>query len=297
MVGVGKPSFSRKLFIFSNYIILTAVALVCFLPMWHVLMASISDPAKVAMNTSLLFKPVGKMTTKGYELVLTNKNLIRSYLNTFFYISGSLLMGMAITILGGYVLSRRNTIWGPKISMLIVFTMLFNGGLIPYYMLVRGLGWLNSPLALIIPGSVSVYNMMVMRTGFSQVPEELVESARIDGASELTILLKIVLPLSKAVVAVIVLFYLVQQWNSWFYPMIFMSERTRYPLQLWLRELLIQQNQAVMSQSGEMTSEMEKYRELYRYAAIIISTVPILTVYPFAQKYFVKGVMLGSVKG
>lgn len=297
MVGVGKPSFSRRLFIIFNYVILTAIALVCFLPMWHVLMASISDPAKVAMNTSLLFKPVGEMTTKGYELVLTNKNLIRSYLNTFFYISGSLLTGMTITILGGYVLSRHNTIWGPKISMLIVFTMLFNGGLIPYYMLVRNLGWLNSPLALIIPGSVSVYNMMVMRTGFSQVPEELIESARIDGASEITILLKIVLPLSKAVVAVIVLFYLVQQWNSWFYPMIFMSERSRYPLQLWLRELLIQQNQAVMSQSGEMTSEMERYRELYRYAAIIISTVPILTVYPFAQKYFVKGVMLGSVKG
>ena len=204
---------------------------------------------------------------------------------------------MAIDHSWGLRLSRHNTIWVPKITMLIVFTMLFNGGLIPYYMLVRNLDWINSPLALIIPGSVSVYNMMVMRTGFAQVPEELLESARMDGANELIILFRIVMPLSKAVIAVIALFYLVQQWNSWFYPMIFMNDRARYPLQLWLRELLIQQSQAVMSQSGEMTSEMERYRELYRYAAIIISTVPILTVYPFAQKYFVKGVMLGSVKG
>lgn len=293
----GKPSLSRKIFIVFNYVFMIMVALICFLPMWHVLMSSVSDPVRVATNSELLFKPLGDVTTKGYELVLTNKNLVRSYLNTFFYISGALVSGMVITILGGYVLSRRNTLWGSRISMLIVFTMLFNGGLIPYYMLIRNLGWLNSPLALIIPGSVSVYNMMVMRTGFAQVPEELIESARMDGASELTILLKIVIPLSKAVIAVIVLFYLVQHWNSWFYPMIFMNDRTRYPLQLWLRELLIQQNQAVMSQSGEMTSEMEKYRELYRYAAIIISTVPILAVYPFAQKYFVKGVMLGSVKG
>lgn len=294
---VVKPSLSRRIFIVFNYAFMIMVALVCFLPMWHVLMSSVSDPVQVATNSELLFKPLGDVTTKGYELVLTNKNLVRSYLNTFFYISGALVAGMVITILGGYVLSRRNTLWGSRISMLIVFTMLFNGGLIPYYMLIRNLGWLNSPLALIIPGSVSVYNMMVMRTGFAQVPEELIESARMDGASELTILLKIVIPLSKAVIAVIVLFYLVQHWNSWFYPMIFMNDRARYPLQLWLRELLIQQNQAVMSQSGEMTSEMEKYRELYRYAAIIISTVPILTVYPFAQKYFVKGVMLGSVKG
>lgn len=294
---VVKTSVGRKIFVFCNYLFMVIIALLCFLPMWHVLMSSISDPVQVATNSKLLFRPLGEVTAKGYELVLTNKNLVRSYLNTFFYISGALLTGMIITILGGYVLSRRNTLWGNRISMLIIFTMLFNGGLIPYYMLVRTLGWLNSPLALIIPGSVSVYNMMVMRTGFSQVPEELIESARMDGASELTILIKIVIPLSKAVIAVIVLFYLVQHWNSWFYPMIFMNDRTRYPLQLWLRELLIQQNQAVMSQSGEMTSEMEKYRELYRYAAIIISTIPILTVYPFAQKYFVKGVMLGSIKG
>lgn len=293
---VRKSSVGRKVFIFCNTILLTCVALACFLPMWHVLMSSVSDPAMVAINGKLLLKPLGDITMKGYELVLTNANLIRSYGNTFLYITGSLCVGMSITILGAYVLSRKNLKWGSVITFVILFTMLFNGGLIPYYMLIRNMGWLNTAWALIVPGSVSVYNMIVMRTGFAQVPDSLVESAKIDGASEFTILFRIVIPLSKAVIAVIILFYLVTQWNSWFYPMVFLSDRTKYPLQLWLRELLITQTSTQM-QTGEMTSEMETYRALYRYAAIIISTVPILCVYPFAQKYFVKGVMLGSVKG
>lgn len=292
-----KPSLGRKIFIVCNTIFLIFVGLACFLPMWHVLMSSISDPAGVARNGGLLLLPLQPMTTKGYELVLTNKNMLRSYGNTFLYIIGSLSVGMILTILGAYVLSRKDLKWGGVMTFIILFTMLFNGGLIPYYILVRSLGWINTPWALIIPGSVSVYNLIVMRTGFSQVPESLVESARIDGASDITILLRIIIPLSKAVIAVIVLFYLVTQWNSWFYPMIFLNKRQMYPLQLWLRELLITQDQAAIAQTGEMTSEMETYRVLYRFAAIIISTVPILCVYPFAQKYFVKGVMLGSVKG
>ena len=165
-------------------------------------------------------------------------------------------------------------------------------------MVIRNMKWLDTIWAVTIPGCVSVYNIIIMRTSFRQIPEALEESARLDGANDITILFRIVLPLSKAVIAVVVLFYAVAKWNAWFYPMVFLRDRAKYPLQVFLREMLVQQNQAQVAMQGDtMTSDMEKYRSLIQYCTIVVATLPILCIYPFVQKYFVTGVMLGSVKG
>ena len=293
-----KTSFSRKLFVVINTILLVGVGLACFLPLWHVLVSSFSDPAEISKNEHFLFWMLGTPTEKGYDLVIQNRNIVIGYLNTFIQLAGSLATGMLLTILGAFVLSRRNAKLTPAFTFLITFTMLFNGGLIPYYMVIRNMKWLDTIWAVTIPGCVSVYNIIIMRTSFRQIPEALEESARLDGANDITILFRIVLPLSKAVIAVVVLFYAVAKWNAWFYPMVFLRDRAKYPLQVFLREMLVQQNQAQVAMQGDtMTSDMEKYRSLIQYCTIVVATLPILCIYPFVQKYFVTGVMLGSVKG
>lgn len=293
-----KNSLSRRAFIVINTILLVFVGLICFLPLWHVLVSSFSDPAEISKNERFLFWMIGTPTHKGYDLVFQNRNILTGYINTFIQLFGSLLSGMVLTILGAFVLSRRGVKMMPVMTFMITFTMLFNGGLIPYYMVIRNLKWLNTIWAVTIPGCVSVYNMIIMRTSFRQIPEALEESARLDGAGDFTILIRIVLPLSKAVTAVVLLFYAVAKWNAWFYPMIFLNDRSMYPLQVFLREMLVQQDQAQIALQGDtMTSDMEKYRSLIQYCTIIVATLPILAIYPFVQKYFVTGVMLGSVKG
>lgn len=293
-----KTSFSRKVFVLINSILLIGVGLACFLPMWHVLVSSISDPAEISKNEKFLFWILGNPTLKGYDLVFQNKNIFNGYVNTFVQLFVSLAFSMVLTTLGAFVLSRKNVKLMPVMTFLITFTMLFSGGLIPFYMVVRNLGWIDTIWGVTIPGCVSVYNMIIMRTSFRQIPDALEESARLDGAGDITILIHIILPLSKAVLAVIVLFYAVSKWNAWFYPMIFLRDRSKYPLQVFLRELLVQQNQSQVTMQGEtMTSDMEKYRSLIQYCTIIVATLPILCIYPFVQKYFVTGVMLGSVKG
>lgn len=293
-----KTSASRKVFVGINTSLLFIFGLVCVLPLWHVLVSSFSDPAMISKNEKMLLWVIGEPTVNGYRLVFNNRNIISGYINTFIQLFGSLFVGMLLTIIGAFVLSRRNLKLQSFLTFLITFTMLFNGGLIPYYMVIRNLKWLDTIWAVTIPGSVSVYNMVIMRTSFRQIPPELEESAKLDGAGEIRILWSIILPLSKAVIAVVLLFYAVAKWNAWFYPMIFLRDRGKYPLQVFLRELLVQQDTAQAALQGDaFTSDMEKYRPLIQYCTIIVATLPILSIYPFVQKYFVTGVMLGSVKG
>jgi len=207
---------------------------------------------------------------------------------------------MVMTCLCAYVLSRRNVMLNKPITLMIVFTMYFSGGLIPTYLNIRDLGLIDSLWSLIIPGAISTYNMIVLRTGFASVPESLEESAKIDGASNIRILWQIIIPLSKASLAVICLYYAVGHWNSWFNAMLYINRRELFPLQLILREILI--NNDTSSMVNDVTvqggaGEASFVSETVKYAVIIVSTVPILCLYPFIQKYFTKGVMVGAVKG
>lgn len=277
-----------------NFLIGTFLTIICMLflyPIVHVLAASFSDPMQLMNHRGLLFKPTG-FSLDGYEAVMQNKGLWTGYGNTIFYVLAGTFVNMVFTIVAAYVLSRKGWRLKKQITFFIVFTMYFTGGIIPNFLLVKGLGILNSRLALILPNAIATWNLLVLRTGFASVPESLIEAPKIDGANEWQIMWKVVVPVSKASIAVILLFYAVGHWNSWFNAMVYLpSARDLYPLQLYLREILISNADVA---AGDNT--INYIGELVKYCAIIVSTVPILCIYPFVQKYFVQGVMMGSIK-
>lgn len=286
----------RKLFLFFNAVGLFLLALVFLLPVWHVAMGSISDPFMVSAHTGLILKPLGKATLGGYRLVLQNNLIVKSYTNTLIYVVSATSIGLALNILAAYVLSRKDLYFKGVIVFIVTFTMIFSGGLIPTYMLIKNLGMVDTRWAIILPTAVTAYNIIVMRTSFASIPEELFDAAKIDGAGNFRILCQIVIPVSKSIIAVIVLFYAIQHWNSWFNASIYLRNRDLYPLQLTLREivLLSSENAIVAEAEGQ---DVEIYRPLIKYATIMVSVLPMMAIYPFVQKYFVSGVMIGSVKG
>lgn len=291
-----KKTRGEKIFTVFNIIGLTLLSIIFLLPIWHVLMGSLSDPLKIAANTGLVVLPLGEPTLGGYKLVMQNNFILNSYLNTLIYVFGSTLLGTLLTILAAYVMSRKNLYFRGAITFIITFTMIFNGGLIPTYMLVRNLKMLDTRWSLIIPMCCTAYNIIIMRTSFASVPDALCEAARIDGAGNVRILCQIILPVSKSIIAVIVLFYAIQQWNAWFNASIYLKSRSLYPLQLSLREIvLLSTEQAIVADADG--ADVEIYRPLIKYATIMVSIIPMMMVYPFVQKYFVTGVMIGSVKG
>lgn len=292
---VHSKSKGYKLFTILNYLLLTALGFLCIAPMLHTVFASFSEPGPLGAHVGFIFKPLG-FTLNGYRLVFQNPNIYTGYLNTLIYVISATLLGTALTITSGYVLSRKGLLLRNHLMFFLAFTMMFNGGMIPFYMVVRNLGMLDTRWALIIPGCVNVFNIIIMRTSMAEIPDSLEEAARIDGAGSLTIMTKIIIPLSKATIAVVVLFYAVGQWNSWFNASIFLQDRSLYPLQLILRDILIQ-NDASQMNRNDMENNLAIYKELIKYCTTVIATLPILCVYPFVQKYFVKGVMIGSVKG
>lgn len=272
-------------------LIVTVITIICFYPMYYVFMASFSDPYRLLSHRGGLLLPVG-FSIGGYELVLKNPSIYLGYRNTLVYVIVGTALNMVMTTLGAYALSRPHFAGKKATTFLIVFTMYFNGGLIPNYLLIKGLNMLNTMWALIVPGAVGTWNLLVLRTAFKSAPASLEEAAIIDGANDFQVLLHVLLPVTKASMAVILLFYAVRHWNSWFNAMIYLSRaRELYPLQLFLRESL-QTNNIV-----ETGATMDFSGELVKYCTIVVSTVPILCLYPFLQRYFVKGVMLGSVKG
>lgn len=291
-----RSGIGGKIFDIANTLLMIALSAAFVIPFIHILFASISDPVRILRTVGLVLWPKG-FTLKGYLYAFNNRGIYRGFLNTLLYVAAGTSLNVLCTAAMAYILSRKNVLFKPVMMFLLVFTMFFSGGLIPFYLQVRNLGLYNSRLAVIIPGLVSVMNMIIMRTAFMELPESLVESAKMDGAGHLRILFRIVLPLSKAVVSVIALFYAVSHWNAWFNASIFLRERNKYPLQLILREILVIDDVTAKNDSLMEALEMDFYRPLVKYATIIIATAPILFVYPFIQKHFTKGVMIGSVKG
>lgn len=261
-------------------------------PFWYVAVASISDGAKLMQHSGALFKPLG-LSFDAYKVTFQNKMVGRGYLNTLFILVVGTFLNIVMTSLGAYFLSRKDVMLKKIIMMGIVFTMYFSGGLIPWYLTVKQLGLDNSLWALIVPNLVSTFNLIIMRTAFMAIPDSLEESAKLDGASHLTILTRLVIPLSLPTIAVMILYYGIGYWNAWFNASIFLRKRELFPLQLILREILLQNTNA---DSNNTLIDQEQISQTIKYALIVVSTVPILAIYPFLQKYFVKGVMIGALK-
>lgn len=293
-----KSSLSRKIFVAFNYTLLTALSLAFILPVIHVLFSSISDPYWLNTKSGLVLYPHGINFT-GYQLVFNNKDLIRGFGNTLIYVSVATILGMVVTIIGAYVLSRRDLLFADVIMMLISFTMIFGGGIVPSYIIMQKLHLLNTRWAVILPACVSTYNLIIMRTAFQTVPPALEESARLDGAGDLTVIFQVLLPLVKASAATIALYYIIAHWNSWFQASMYLQNRELFPLQLVLREILIvnDANTAASMSTLDAVSDANAYKQLVKYAIIIVSSAPMLVVYPFVMKYFESGVMVGAVKG
>ncbi len=284
-----------KTFRVFNIIFLLLLNLTMLYPMLYVVFASLSDSGKLMGHMGLLIKPLNA-NLNAYKAVFTNPMIGRGYINTIAVVFTSVVLSMAMTILCAFVLSRKEVAMRNVFMGFVLFTMFFSGGLIPFYLTVKNVGLENSLWSLIIPYLINVYNMVIMRTSFSQIPEPLIESAKLDGANPMQVLLKIVLPLSVPVMMVIVLYYAVAQWNAWFSAMIFLHERSKFPLQLILREILIQNDTATMMQGVGM-KDATSIGETIQYAVIVVATVPILVIYPFIQRFFTEGVMIGAVKG
>ena len=290
-----KPS--RIVFEIVNAVFMLFLMMITLYPILYVIFASFSDSNELTrLGGDLLFWPLG-FNINAYEKAFMNPNIISGYTNTLFVVIVGLVVSMLLSIVGAYFLSRKNIMFQKGITMLIMFTMWFSGGLIPFYIAVRDIHLTNSLWSLILPSCISTYNMIILRTGFSSVPLSLEESARIDGAGHMIVLWRIIVPLTKATLAVIALYYGVSYWNAWFNASIFLQGTPeKWPLQLVLRQILIVNDTESMTQ-GLGVGDKEKIGEAIKYAVIVIATLPILCVYPFIQKYFVKGVMIGAVKG
>lgn len=290
-----KKTTGEQIFDWLNVLLLVGLVAVTLYPLLYVFFASFSEPSALVKYRGILLAPLG-FSTASYEAVFQNPNITTGYRNTVFYVVAGTSLNMILTCLGAYALSRKNVMLKLPITLFIIFTLFFNGGLIPNYLLVaRTLGWVDSPLALLVPGAISTFNLLVLRTAFEQVPPALEEAARMDGANDWTILWRIVIPLSLPSLAVILLFYAVNHWNAYFSALIYLRDRTLYPLQLVLREILIA-NQTGDMTTGTLGGDVEPIGETIKYATIVVATLPILVLYPFLQRYFVKGVMIGGVK-
>ncbi|MDR0396593.1 MAG: carbohydrate ABC transporter permease [Oscillospiraceae bacterium] len=292
---IGKRSTGSAVFDAANYAILTALVIVCVYPVYYVVAASVSNPVALYRGSKFLLWP-REFSLATYKLVFQYPAIWTGYANTLLYVGAGVAISLALTVCGAFGLSRSYLIGRVAITMFIVFTMYFSGGMIPSFLLIRSLGMYDSRWAMLLPGAVSTFNLIIMLTYFRGIPESLEEAAKIDGASEYRILCTVYLPLCAPVLAVIALYYAVAKWNSYFQALIYLRSRTSYPLQLILREILIQNDQSMVSGGGAYDG-LEAYAQNVKYASIVVATVPILTMYPFLQKYFVKGIMIGAVKG
>ncbi len=279
------------------FIVVSLIFLVVLYPIVYVISASFSSPAAVSTGKVVLW-PV-EFSLEGYKAVFANKDVLIGYRNTLFYTVFGTFINVAITMLAAYPLSRGDIVGRRYILFFFTFTMLFNGGMIPSYMVMRDLHLLNTVWAIVLPGAISVYNLMVTRSFIeSNIPRELMEATQVDGCSDFRYFFTFILPLSKSVIAVITLFYAVTHWNAYFNALLYLDDRNLFPLQLFLREILIN-NQVDASTAADQAfvDAKQGLADLLKYSLIIVSTLPIMCVYPFIQKYFVKGVMIGSVKG
>jgi putative aldouronate transport system permease protein len=264
-------------------------------PLLYVVFASLSDPAELMRTRGVLAAPLG-FSIAAYQAVLENPMIAIGYRNTLLYVVAGTTLNLTLTVLGAYALSRKNVMLKNWIMLGIVFTMFFSGGIIPNYLLIsQTLNLQDNPLALIIPGAINTWNLIVLKTAFESVPVALEEAARMDGANDFQILWNVVIPLSLPALAVITLFYTVAHWNAWFNALLYLRNRDWYPLQLVLREILITSSTEAMT-TGASAGDVQPIAATIKYATIVVATLPILCIYPFLQKYFVKGVLIGAIK-
>ena len=290
-----KTSLGERIFNVINNIFMLLMILVTLYPVLYVLFASFSDSNKLMRHSGFLLKPVG-FSLAAYKGVFENPMILSGYMNTIIYVVLGLAISMIITVLGAYALSRNRIILKSFIWKMIVFTMYFSGGIVPYYILVKGIGLYNNIWAAVLPMVFTPMNLIIMRSALEALPQSSEEAVEVDGGSDIVKLWYVVIPLSLPTISVILLFYAVAMWNNWFMPSILLKDRELYPLQLVLREILIAQSaDDMMIDTG--VGERAALFESIKYATIVVSTIPILCVYPFLQKYFVKGVMTGGVKG
>ncbi len=289
-----RRSRGERIFEVFNYIFLSVIMLACLYPVWYVMVASFSDSNLLTQHMGLLLKPLG-LSFDAYKKVFQNPMIMKGYMNTLFILIVGVILDLIMTSLGAYFLSRKRVMFKKPIMMIIIFTMFFSGGMIPFYLNLKDLHLTGTRWGLIILFMINTYNMIILRTSFESIPDSLVEAAQIDGAGHITILAQVVLPLSKAILAVMVLYYGVSIWNSWFWASAIIRNREMYPLQIILREILMQNDVSSMT-AGTSAMDTESIGMTIKYATIMVATVPILCVYPFLQKYFTKGTMVGAVK-
>lgn len=296
-----KSTFFDRNFDIVVVILLSILLLSVAYPLYFVVIASVSDPSLVSVGRVMLF-PEG-FTLAGYRKVVEYEKIWTGYRNTLLYVAGYTLLSVLLTMMAGYALSRKNMVGRDALMLFMTFTMFFSGGLIPTYLLVDAIGLNGNPLIIILLGSISVYNIIIARTFMrSAIPNELFEAATIDGCSHTQFFMHVVVRLSPALIAILTLFAAVGQWNAWFNAMIYLRDQRFVPLQLVLREIIISQS-TFMSETdsgammGDDVAQQAMLVESMKYAVIIVSTLPIMCLYPFVQKYFVKGIMIGSIKG
>ncbi len=281
-----KTPTGERIFYVADSLLMIFLCVLILIPLVHVLAGSFSDGVSYMSHEGLLLFPLNP-TLDAYRSVIGNQNIWSGYRNTIFIVVVGTVLDMLFTLVAAYVLSRKGYMLKRFFTIMVVFSMYFSGGMIPFFLVVRSVGLYKSIWSLIIPSLVNVFNLIIMRTAIMGVPDSLEESAQLDGAGHLTILFRIIAPLVLPTVAVVTLYYAVSHWNSWFNAMLFIKDRSQYPLQLILREILILSD----------TDEDFTMSETIQFATIVVATVPVLCIYPFIQKYFVKGVMVGAVKG
>jgi len=290
-----KDSAGDRLFLTMVYIILALVVVAVLYPLIFIISSSISSPAAVTSGRVWLY-PVD-ISFKGFKVLLSTPEIIKGYANSIFYTTAGTIISVTLTIMIAYPLSRRSFFGRNILMMVITFTMIFSGGLIPTYMVVKQLHLIDTRWALLIPNAIWVWQVIIARSFFqSSIPEELLEASEIDGCSDMRFIRSVVLPLSKPIIAVLVLMYAVGQWNSYFDALIYLKTANLFPLQLVLRSIIIMNNSSGNMDAMAMV-ERQQLSELLKYALIVVATLPVLIIYPFVQRYFVQGMLVGSVKG
>ena len=290
-----KTSLGDKIFVVINSAILICLCFVTLYPIWYVLCASLTSNTYLVSHPGIMLWP-HEVTFGAYKMAFSHPLLLSGYKNTLLILAVSLQINILMTLFAGYFMASKDVMFKPLIQGLIMFTMFFSGGMIPAYLNIRSLGLYNSFWALVLPGALSVYNSIICKTAIESVPESLKESAYIDGANDVIILFKIIVPLIKATLAVLLLYYGVGHWNAWFNASIYLKDNEKLPIQNIMRAILIA-NSNVLNSAAAENDQVNQFAEAIKYSKIILTTVPVLCIYPFIQKYFVKGVMIGAVKG
>jgi putative aldouronate transport system permease protein len=291
-----RESLGDRFFMFAVYVFLFVILVIVLYPLIYVISSSFSSPLAVSSGKVWLW-PVD-FSLRGYEVAFSNPQIVTGYANSLYYTIFGTLISVTLTVLLAYPLSRRTLFGRSGIMIFIVFTMIFYGGLIPTYLVVKNLGMLNTRWALLIPQALAAWQVIIARTFFQvNIPEELAEAAELDGCSDLRFLWSVVLPLSKPILAVLVLMYAVGQWNAYFDALLYLKSADLYPLQLVLRSILILNTFTSGSMEASVMIERQQLADLLKYSLIVVGSLPVLLIYPFAQRYFVRGMLIGSVKG